>query len=126
MTPVDLAEDAVLHSNWAAVPCTRFQVGELRLIEYFRLLGKYQSLYEFQKAYLFYYHILFYYKIFISARVLRISLLRRPTLDPRTAQRYHKEVGSSLFYNFPQIELLEYCLEFITKYESYKPPVQTA
>ena len=39
VTAVDLSEDVDVHSNWAAVPCVRFRVGELRIIDYIRLLG---------------------------------------------------------------------------------------
>ena len=57
--------------------------------------------------------------------MLQKSFERRPKLDNDTSERYHCEVGTSLHYNLPQMELLEYALQYIAKYDSYSPPVQS-
>ena len=41
ITPVDTGEDHILHSNWATNPCERFHVGEMRIVDFLRFLGKF-------------------------------------------------------------------------------------
>ena len=61
------------------------------------------------------YHIL----ISILEHVIELSLLHQSRLDPKSEERYNAEVSSVLYYNFPLLEVREYCDQFLARCDEY-------
>ena len=49
---------------------------------------------------------------FISDHCSLKSLQLQPRLDPFHEKQYNQELGSYLFFNFPMLEIVEYCAKF--------------
>ena len=54
-----------------------------------------------------------------TGRSIEISLSRQTRVDPTTEARYNEEIGTPIYYNFPQLYLLDYCNQFLAKCDAY-------
>ena len=52
--------------------------------------------------------------------MIELSLAHQSRLDPATEKRYNAEVSSVLYYNFPLLEVREYCDKFLKKSDEYR------
>ena len=97
------------HSNWARADCVKFNVGELRLHQYFKLLRKSIHNKPITPLYRHRLHFLNQSNLGYSTEQ---CLLLQPRLDPETELRYNIEISSYLYYNMPLLEILGYTRTF--------------
>ena len=57
---------------------------------------------------------------FISEHIIELSLNHQSRLDPNSEARYNSEVSSVLYYNFPLLQVREYCDQFLSRCDEYR------